>query len=593
MPNIKIKHKDGSIETIPFPDSMNKEQIKESILSKYGASKEEKSPESNWKDTFSSALKRGAADIGVGASELMRNTMNTPNNLLWNGFPKQEQPNYQAAFGAPREDEKNLADKFLQFAPELAGAMSLPATRLGSVGKTLESIPKAGKYLKTALGNALSQGTYAATQSPENSLQSGLTAGSVAAPFSALAQGAMEGSPVTRFISKGLLGLGAGGAGFGIAKGSGAGNLPAGAAGLLAGILAAKHGVNPMRMAEKKMVKGIEGTDYIQALEAQNRLGLTHLTPAEASGSPFAGAAQGSVGKTEPGSALMFEKGKERTASEKDAIDKFMNTIFNPKKDAKTRESLYEAIKPNLVPEKKLERFKENEIFKDAEKNILKNPSYRQELKGVSDNSIEYLDLIKRHMGDAIETAKRAGNKTEANLIGKTQKDLVKTIDDIAPDYQKARAIAERGIARNKLEDYFKKKERSMTGSNFAKFIGNEKNYEKLQYNLRNVPEAQNQLADMKLIFHRLINIPTGKASEAQARTSMSKSRASSDAAMRELKEILTAGKFDKKAVELMTNPKWADELKRLNGISGTEKFLGSTYNIFSKVGAQTTAKQE
>jgi hypothetical protein len=102
---------------------------------------------------------------------------------------------------------------------------------------------------------------------------------------------------------------------------------------------------------------------------------------------------------------------------------------------------------------------------------------------------------------------------------------------------------------------------------------------------------AQQQLEDMRLIFGRLINIPTAKTAEALSRTSMSKSRSSSDEAIRRLKELLSGGRYDKEAVELITNPKWADELKKLNEITNKDKLIAAFHNVIGKAGAQAIAQ--
>jgi hypothetical protein len=72
----------------------------------------------------------------------------------------------------------------------------------------------------------------------------------------------------------------------------------------------------------------------------------------------------------------------------------------------------------------------------------------------------------------------------------------------------------------------------------------------------------------------------------------MSKSRSSSDAAMRMLKEILSGHKYDKAAVELITNPNWAKKLEDLKKVTNTEKLIGNTYNLLGKVGSQAISQE-
>lgn len=543
-----------------------------------------------------SKLEKSLRDIPIGLSKLNEEIGNAPSNLgklLGLNIPKFREPgsvDYGKMYGVP-EEKTDVWDKIIQSVPEFAAILAAPETRFGSLPESLSKIPKIGEYLKGALQSrplqqATTQGLIAAGEAPEGQAKSGLTAGALTLPFASLAQSS---SPLSKILSKSLMAAGGGGLGYGSAKYAGAPEwvaIPAGIGGALGGYKTGS--LNAAQKARQDVLKGVEGTEYKEALNAADRLGLSYLTPAEASGNPFVGGTQGVLGKTEKGSELLYKKGEERVASEKKSIQNFMKTVFNPEEHNVLREKLYESAKEKSAP-KDIFGLKNNEIFKSAEKKMLSDAAYKEELKKVPKNSVEYLDLVKREMDDMIRKAGIGTN--EARLIGKTKGKLVSGLDEFAPSYKEARSIAERGIVRKNLEDYFKKKERSMTGSNFGKFLLNEKNYEKLQHNLRNVPEAQDQLKDMKLIFNRLINIPTAKTSEALARSSMSKDRASSQFAMRELKEILSAGKYDKTAVELMTNPLWKKELEKLKKVTNTDKFIGDAANLFGKVGAHESSQ--
>lgn len=509
---------------------------------------------------------------------------------LHNIFYKPDVTDYSAAFGLP-EDKKDLADKLIQFAPDLAGSLVLPEAKLGSVGRAIERIPEAGKYLKTALANAISQGGYAAAMSPQDKGTAATEAAGISAPFSALSKAALSGSPALKVASR--LGLGAGGGllGYHGAKALGAGDMTSDLVGALMGLGGIK-GLNP----KESVLKGVEGTNYQPMLDASRRLGLPYITPAEASGNPFTGAEQGSVGKTEKGAQMLYEKGQNRAEAEKKSISGLLDNIYSPSRDEQKKSELYDQVKNKIVPDEKLLKFRGNpsdsdsgnEIFKSAESKLLNDPAYRQALKGVPKDSIEYLDMVKRTMGDMINS-KKGEEQYKKSLISGTQKDLVNTLDNVAPEYKDARAIAERNITRRNIEKAFNNKE--MTGSNFGKYLNNDATFSKLKNNVRNVPGAQDQLNDMKMVFNRLINIPTAKSAEALSRSSMSKDRASSATAIRMLQELLSGGRYDKARVNLITNPDWASELGKLKNVSNTDKFIGKAYNLMGKAGAQSIAQ--
>lgn len=471
-------------------------------------------------------------------------------------------------------------NKVVQAIPDLAATFALPEARLGQLGESIANIPKYGKYLKTALANAIPQGIFAASQSPDDKINSGLEAGATVAPFSILAQAVSEGSPAIRALSKGLLAAGAGGLGYAGAKATGQGNLTSAliGGGLGLGTLTG-HTLFPN--ATQDVLKGVEGTDYQPVLDAAKRINLKYITPAEASGNTYAAATQGSVGKTAEGSQKLMAAGQERLGSEKDAINNFLGTVFNKEKLGSKVDELYAIARPKTVPENDLTKLQDNKVFTQAVKNVEKSPAFQESLKGVPENSVDYLDHVKQAMDDMIENSP----KKEGRIIQKARKELIDVTDTAAPEYKEARGLAERQITRQKVEDIFDR--RPITGTNFSRFLQSGKNYNKLQFNLRNVPEAQQQLADMKLVFERLIPTPTLKGSAALSSTSMSKSRSSTQDLKTQLKEILTGNKYDKNAVELITNPQWADELAKLKNQTNKEKLVGSLVNLFGKVAAQ------
>jgi len=144
----------------------------------------------------------GLLNVGSSGSASLNNLAGALINKLGGNLPKQEATDFSEMLGIP-EEQKNLADKLIQFAPEIGISLALPETRLGKVGEMLDMLPAWGKYLKTGIGNAISQGAFAASQSPENQGTAAIEAGSVAAPFSALSQGVLSGSPLVRNLSRG------------------------------------------------------------------------------------------------------------------------------------------------------------------------------------------------------------------------------------------------------------------------------------------------------------------------------------------------------------------------------------------------------
>ena len=415
---------------------------------------EEKKTSEPDESAFQKILRYGVKDPIAGIAQVGNSILNIPHKLD-SAIPAHEENfDYSRALGVP---DKNIADSIIQFLPDLAGSFAVPETKLGSVGRAIEKIPQAGKYLKTALGNALSQGGYAAAMTSGDPGNSALEAGSIAGPFAALSQAALSGSPVLKAISKGTLGAGAGLLGYHGAKSLGAGDTTSDLVGALVGLTGAR-GLS----GEKAALDGVLGTNYKDALDAGKRLGLSYVSPAEASNNPFTGAFQGRAGKTEEGAKIMYNNATEREKSEKDSINNLLDTI-SPDTSIKSAD-IRDAANAHLDNLKK-QRLDASEPFytkahtkkvaptwvtnlensdptiKNAISDAMSDPKYQVEgeLKGLPKNSIKVLDYAKRKIDSQISGAKKAGDNDSARVLTNSKNTLIDKISLVDDDYQKAR----------------------------------------------------------------------------------------------------------------------------------------------------------
>ena len=497
------------------------------------------------------------------------------------GFPK-----FQDELDLP--EPENVGEEIAQGIGQYGPSLLVPEARLGTATKALESIPKIGKISQKVLGNALSQGTYSAVQNPDEAGKSALETGATTAPFSTLSSLIGAGNPSVRKFGKyGLHALGGiTGAELGHQIGGGYGATALGLAGAALGGL---H-LDPEIEAQKAHLKGVEGTNFREKLNAAERLGLKYLTPAEESGNPFVGAQQGAAGKTEKGSKLLYERGEERLKSERKAINDLFENIHSEEMAPEIK-SLYKKSYENKIEPAVLEDLKDNEVFKRAEKIIQNKPAFKESLKGVDQNSIAYLDHVKKALDDMINTSERQGNNSEARIMKQTREKLLNKTDEAVPEYKKARQEAERQITRRNLES--KLNEEDIRGTNFyRKVLQNDKNYDDVFHSLRNVPVAQQQLKDMRLVFKDLINPPTVRTAAGLAKNSMTSERSSAQVWENKLKEFFTQRKYDKAAIELITNPRWADKLNEAAKATTKEKQASKIIDLLGRASSQAAGKK-
>lgn len=636
-----------------------------------------KSPTDSFGEEVASAASRGGRDLLAGMAQLGHTALNAPHNLaaailgqkLASHIPTQQEYDYSAALGIP-EEQKNIADRLIQFAPEALTAFTVPEAELGVAGRAIESIPKVGKYLKTAAGNALSQGTLAAAQAPQNQGKAALTASAIAAPFGVLGKGAMEADPIVRNISKVLLGSGAATLGYEGAKAAGGSDKVNDIAGALMGVLGYKGGAAQTRAA-RNVLEGVNGSNYQDVLEAAKRLKLGYVTPAEASDNPFVAATQGDIGRTKGGAQLLYNKGMERLKTEKNAIGNLYDTItkspviasgairdavqkeFTNMNEARLNasEPYYQAAHAKRVAPSWVTNLENSDpTIKNAIASAMSDPKYQVEgeLLNEPKNSIKVLDYAKRRIDAQIEQAKNFGDNDAVRVLTNSKNKLLNKISKVDQDYAAARRTYEQyskpieklekgqlgriantkdtqlknlsssifdpnqtdpsvlrqirdtvqkhdpaawnSIVKNEMQRLMSKSKYGGGTAFYNEVLANDNRFNQFKAALENNNKASEQLDDMRLVFKNLINVSDKKAAHALSKTSMSKEREETQTYGKWLKQILTGGKYDKAAVEIATNPDWADELHKLNMPSNRDILVGKTYKLFGNALAQGVA---
>lgn len=140
-------------------------------------------------------LSKLPANLLAGLAQMGHGFINTPHNLagliskkLASHIPYQNEFNYPEALGLPKK--ATFADELIRGLAEYAPAAALPAARLGSLSKGLESIPKVGGLLSRGASQVPFQAAYGATQN-QNPLQ-GAEEGAIAGSLSPVLESALR-----------------------------------------------------------------------------------------------------------------------------------------------------------------------------------------------------------------------------------------------------------------------------------------------------------------------------------------------------------------------------------------------------------------
>lgn len=139
------------------------------------------------------------------------------------------------------------------------------------------------------------------------------------------------------------------------------------------------------------------------------------------------------------------------------------------------------------------------------------------------------------------------------------------------------------GIVRNEMDRLTNKG--NITGNSFyKKVLENPGLYGQFTLALNHNPKALQKLEDAKLVFGDLISPPSVRTASALSKTAMDQNRNALKHFADSIKEKFTTRQYDKAAIELITNPKWVDELHKVEGISNFRKRAGKFIDLMGRV---------
>lgn len=350
-------------------------------------------------------------------------------------------------------------------------------------------------------------------------------------------------------------------------------------AGLLAPIALKKLGMGT-GLAGRELLPYVD-KNAIETAEAGKRLN-TPLTIAESTGNPYVGKVEGGFGRTAEAAAEKTKIGMDRVLKQKSAINDLLDTIYDKSTASKQKiVDLYTAankwnIKPSVVAE-----FKNDPVIAEAFKRVENDPAYQRKLKDVSPNNVAYLNQVKRALQDMEGSALRAGEKDRAAEFKAARGDLVDTIDSSVPAYKEARMEAQKSIVRSQLQKAMNNKE--IKGTTFYNTIlKNDDKFNQIVSSLKNVPEAQEKLRDMKKAWKDLINIETPRSAAGRSESNTSAARDTIQHIF-DLVEEATGSKRNKEALAYIHGGEWHKDIDEISKLKSRKERSEKYIQILSK----------
>ena len=332
----------------------------------------------------------------------------------------------------------------------------------------------------------------------------------------------------------------------------------------------------------EETIKGLRYQDVSPSIEAGERLG-TQLRPSEASRNPFIAGLEGRYPRTREAAQENVELGMERLGQEKNAINDFLGKIYDKSTASNNKiRDLYEKayrwdMKPELV-----NNLKSDPIISDAFNSVSKDSAWQRKLGNVSENNMAYLDKVRKEISDQESKLMRSGEKSKAAEYTDARKNLVDLMDKAVPEYKQARSEAQKSIIRSQIEKKLGTSE--INGKNFFnKIIKNENKLNELHKSLKNVPEAQSMLMDMKNAWHSLINIEKPSTASYQSEKAINQARGSLQKAF-EMWNQLTGKKKNLEAVKFIRSDKWVKKLQQSKESGDKNRLENTLSDIMGKI---------
>jgi len=519
-------------------------------------------------------------------------------SVLQKQFPKEEKSN--SFFGKPPSEEEfsNLAGDVLRESPYVAqGAVKEPfkmanvllpksmqiPTDFDVAGKISPGVSKKNIKEAESLGGMLGMGL------PRAGIMGGLKAAQGIPHIGKVLEHAMKASPI---LNK-LVDVGGRGAEFGLYEAAEhpENQLTRGALGfgLGAGLSGLGHGVpaiaNKLGFGKQPGAETIEGLTYGQVapqVEAAERLGVP-LRPSEATGNPFIAGLEGKYPRTREAAAENVELGTERIGKEKEQINKLLDTIYDKSvtSDNKLKNLYQDAYESSLEPQM-VNQLKQDPLISDAFESVLNDRAWQRKLEGKPENSLAYLDKVRKNLLDQEGKLLRSGEKSKAAEYKEARTNLVEAMDNSSPIYKQAREQAQRKIIRSQIEKKLKTSE--IKGTEFyKKIIKNENEFDKLHNSLKNVPEAQQMLQDMKLVFKNLINVEKPSTASYQSEKALNQARNWMDKLL-EIKRQLFGKKKNLESVKFIRGDSWVKQLRDAQKTGKKENVENAVNDIMMKI---------
>jgi hypothetical protein len=330
-----------------------------------------------------------------------------------------------------------------------------------------------------------------------------------------------------------------------------------------------------------------------EAQEAARRTGI-HLTPGETTANPTMLADEARLKVTDKGRDIVSGIVGKRQKQIQSLAAGIPKSLIPEGKEAagEAVNKLYKAAGKEVIPKTRLAELEQYPRFMKIRKSIASDFGPDAPKPG----TIAELQEVKVQLDGKINALIKSGDTGEAKALENLRSKLIAMADEVSPTYSKARIQAQRLIIQRTLEDKLAasmNESGKITSSAIRKaWFGTEENSKAFFSDLiRAGADAQTiqRAKDLQTVLSRLgqskfASLATKKASGSAARAATKIQTATVNPSS--MQDIF--GQHDKAMIELISNPKWGEELSKIVGVKASaEQTAEKLFNLVGRASAK------
>jgi len=330
-----------------------------------------------------------------------------------------------------------------------------------------------------------------------------------------------------------------------------------------------------------------------EAQGAVSRTGI-HLTPGETTANPTMLADEARLKVTDKGRDLVSGIVSKRKKQIQELAEGIPRSLIPEGKEAagEAVNKLYKAAGREVVPKTKLTELEQYPIFLKIRKAIASDFGPDAPKQG----TIAELQEVKVQLDGKINSLVQAGDTGEAKAVENLRSKLINMADEVSPTYSKARTQAQRLIIQKTLEDKLAasaNESGKVTSSAIRKaWFGTKENSESFFKDLTRAGADEKTIQrakDLQTVLSRIGQSKFASLSTKKARGSAATAATKIQTATvnpSNMQDIF--GMHDKAMIELISNPKWGEELSKIVGVKASaEQTAEKLFNLVGRASAK------